>query len=112
MVPGSDANSAFLNRAQDLLRALLLELDAFDPDELEAESSEGVVRLTFADGSKCILNRQSAANQMWLAEGATAWHFEFDPSAEVWVDTKGRGELRRVLAEVVSRRLGRKVELR
>ena len=59
MVPGSDANSAFLNRAQDLLRALLLELDAFDPDELEAESSEGVVRLTFADGSKCILNRQS-----------------------------------------------------
>lgn len=111
MVSASDANSVFLQRAHELLRGLLRTLDTFDPDELEAESSEGVVRLTFADGSKCILNRQSAANQMWLAEGATAWHFEWDAVSGAWLDTKGRGELRTVLAGVVSRRLGRTVDL-
>ena len=77
-----------------VLLDLLLRLDAFDPDEVEAESSEGVIKLSFADGSKCVLNRQSAANQMWLAEGATAWHFEFDAASSSWLDTKGRGELR------------------
>jgi len=90
----------------------VLQLDAFDPDELEAEASEGVVKLTFADGSKCILNRQSAANQMWLAEGATAWHFEWDAAKSSWIDTKGRGELRDVIAGVITRRLGRAVSLR
>jgi CyaY protein len=112
MSPASDSTQAFRQRAEELLRTILLRLDTFDPDELEAEASEGVVKLTFADGSKCVLNRQSAANQMWLAEGATAWHFEWNDSQNGWIDTKGRGDLRDVLAGVISRRLGRAFALR
>ncbi len=112
MSPASDLTQAFRQRAEELLRTMLLRLDSFDPDELEAEASEGVVKLTFADGSKCVLNRQSAANQMWLAEGATAWHFEWSDSQNGWIDTKGRGDLRDVLAGVISRRLGRAFALR
>ena len=70
-----------------------------------------MIKLTFADGSKCILNRQSAAQQIWLAEGATAWHFEFDAPSATWRDTKGRGELRQILGDVISRRLGRTIPL-
>jgi CyaY protein len=112
MTSASDSTQGFRQRAEELLRSIVLQLDAFDPDELEAEASEGVVKLTFADGSKCILNRQSAANQMWLAEGATAWHFEWDAAKSSWIDTKGRGELRDVIAGVITRRLGRAVSLR
>jgi CyaY protein len=112
MSPASDSTQAFRQRAEELLRTILLRLDTFDPDELEAEASEGVVKLTFADGSKCVLNRQSAANQMWLAEGATAWHFEWSDGQNGWIDTKGRGDLRDVLADVITRRLGRAVALR
>ena len=112
MTSASDSTQGFRQRAEELLRSIVLQLDAFDPDELEAEASEGVVKLTFADGSKCILNRQSAANQMWLAEGATAWHFEWNDSQNGWIDTKGRGDLRDVLAGVISRRLGRAFALR
>jgi frataxin-like iron-binding protein CyaY len=54
------------------------------------------------------LNRQSAVNQIWMAEGATAWHFAQDPRGE-WVDTKGRGTLPTILGDVVSRQLGRPV---
>jgi CyaY protein len=112
MSQATDGASSFRQRAEELLRSVVRRLDTFDPDELEAESTEGVVKMTFADGSKCILNRQSAANQMWLAEGATAWHFEWDAAKTAWIDTKGRGDLRDVLAEVITRRLGRAVSLR
>ena len=93
------------------MKAILTKLDAFDPDELEADLSAGVLRITFADSRNCILNRQSAANQIWLAEGASAWHFTRDPVSEAWNDTKGRGELLQILNGIVSRRLGRTIDL-
>lgn len=111
MAPDSDRSSSFAQRVDALLRDLIARFDAVDPDEVEAEASEGVLKLTFGDGARCVLNRQSAANQMWLAEGATAWHFEFDEATQRWLDTKGRGELRAILADVVARRLGRRLSL-
>jgi len=93
------------------MQAMILKLDEFDPDELEADSAAGVIKMAFADGRVCVLNRQTAAHQMWLAEGATAWHFERDAATDTWMDTKGRGPLHDVLAEVISNRLGRKVSL-
>ncbi|MGE3173379.1 MAG: iron donor protein CyaY [Planctomycetota bacterium] len=114
MTPEPDAageRAAFQRRVDELLRDLVQRFDAFDPDECEAETSEGVIKLLFADGSRCVLNRQSAANQVWLAEGTTAWHFEFDAAAGAWRDTKGRGELRAILGQMLTRRLGRPVAL-
>ena len=111
MVSSPDHESSFLQQVDRLLEDLVARFDRFDPDELEAELSQGVLRLTFADGKKCILNRQSAASQVWLAEGATAWHFAFDAAQGCWVDTKGRGELRAILASVIGRKLGRPVDL-
>ena len=97
----------FLSRAEALMRAVLEKLDAFDPDELEADSAAGVIKIMFADDSVCVLNRQTAAHQIWLAEGATAWHFEQSPDDDTWLDTKGRGSLPSVLSEILTRRLGR-----
>ena len=99
----------FLQAADALMNDLLAKLDTFDPDELEADAAAGVIKMAFASGGPCVLNRQTAAHQIWLAEGATAWHFEFDAATEDWVDTKGRGPLGAVLAEILSRRLGRPV---
>jgi CyaY protein len=86
-------------------------LDAFDPDELEADLSGGVLRISFPDGRNCIANRQAAVGQLWLAEGSTAWHFAYDEAAKAWLDTKGGGELNQVLATVLTRKLGRPVAL-
>ena len=105
------ADQEFLQHAEACMQAILAKLDAFDPDELEADLSAGVLRITFADGRNCILNRQSAAHQIWLAEGASAWHFARDPAAGAWRDTKGRGELLQILNGIVSQRLGRPVDL-
>lgn len=105
----SSSDIAFLQRADAHMQRLLNWLDDFDPDELEADLALGVMKITFADGRKCIMNRQSAAHQIWLAEGATAWHFAFDEATASWLDTKGRGQLTAVLADILSRKLGRPV---
>lgn len=106
-----EADMEFLQRADRFMADVLAGLDGFDPDDLEADLAMGVLKIEFADGSKCVMNRQTAAHQIWLAEGATAWHFAWDPARQAWLDTKGRGELRAVLAGVVGRKLGRKVEI-
>lgn len=109
-MPPTD-DQEFLTRADAAMRKVQAALDDFDPDELEADFAGGVLRITFADRKVCIMNRQSAANQIWLAEGATAWHFVFDAAAGRWMDTKDRGSLETVLSEVLSRRLGRAIKI-
>lgn len=88
--------------------------DAFedeDPDEVEAETIPGIVTLLFGDGKRFILNRQPAVHQLWLAAGASAWHFNYDADAQAWVSDRSEGELFAILARVVGERLGRAVIL-
>ena len=106
----SDSAQEFVQAADAFMRQLLTQLDGFDPDELEADATEGVIKVAFADGRICVMNRQSAAQQIWLAEGASAWHFARDANGE-WMCTKGRGSLRTVLATIISERLGRPISL-
>ncbi len=101
----------FTKDADQFMTRLLDALDEFDPDDVDTQLSMGVLTMEFRNGSKCIMNRQTAAHQIWLAEGATAWHFEKDENTGCWVDTKGRGELKAVLSDVLSRRLERSVSL-
>ncbi len=47
-------------------------LEDFDPDELDFATTDGVVTLEFADGTRFVLNRQAASSQMWYAAVARA----------------------------------------
>ena len=101
----------FSKRADSFMAEVLTTLDEIDPDELDCMLAMGVLTMEFADGTKAIMNRQTAAHQIWLAYGATAWHFAFDPETQDWSDTKDRGELRSVLAATISAKLGHTVTL-
>ena len=99
----------FSTRADRFMSEVLEALDRIDPDDVDSQLAMGVLTMEFADGSKCIMNRQSAARQIWLAHGATAWHFEFDAERGSWIDTKGRGDLGEILAITLGEKLGRKL---
>lgn len=102
----------FAKAADRFMQEVLGSLADFDPDELDTDLAMGVLTMSFADRTKCILNRQSAAHQIWLAQGASAWHFAFDAASSQWLDTKGRGELGQVLSDVLGKKLGRPVALK
>jgi len=86
-------------------------LEAFDPDEVDYSTTDGVVTLEFADGKRFVLNRQAAASQMWFAAGARAWHYDWDADAGAWKDDRDEHELFARVAEAVSEKIGRQVSI-
>ena len=86
-------------------------LEDFDPDELDFSQSDGVISLEFPDGQRFILNRQSAAHQMWLAAGARAWHYDWSDERTAWLDDRDGHELYANLGRIVSEKLGRDVRI-
>jgi iron-sulfur cluster assembly protein CyaY len=70
----------------------------------------GVLELEFADGSRIVVNRHSAARQIWVAARSGGYHFRWDGSD--WVDTREGGELLAALSKLVSEQLNRAVVLR
>jgi CyaY protein len=70
----------------------------------------GVLELEFADGSRMVVNRHSAAQQIWIAARSGGYHFKWNGSD--WVDTREGGELLAALSKLVSEQLGRAVVLR
>ncbi len=82
----------FRKRIQDVFDRLEKAFSDVDPDVAECEQSMGSLTITLADRSRCILSSQPSVQQLWLALAArgTAYHFNFDPSREVWLDDKSQ----------------------
>jgi CyaY protein len=97
--------------ADACLERIVQALEPFDPDEVDYATSDGVVTIEFPDRARFVLNRQAATSQMWFAAGARAWHFDWDPARRAWFDDKEGRELFGRIAEVVSEKLGRQVNL-
>ena len=89
------------------MQRIAARLDGEDPDEIEVYPGDGVLTIEFSDGSKFIVSRQSATQQIWVAAGARAWHYSYDPNKNTWADDKDGHELFARLAETVSQKLGR-----
>ena len=86
-------------------------LEAFDPDEVDFSPADGVLTIEFADGVRFVLNRQAAAEQMWLAAGARAWHYDWDAKSERWSNDRDGHDLYERLSEAVSEKIGRAVSV-
>ena len=101
--------SEFLRLADTCLERVADWLEAFDPDEVDFTAADGVLKIEFPDRVTYVLNRQTAADQMWFAAGARAWHF--DRKDGEWRDDREGELLAKRISETVSAKLGRTVEL-
>jgi CyaY protein len=101
--------STFLKLADACFARVVRWLEAFDPDEVDFAEADGVIKITFPDGTSFVLNRQTAADQMWFAAGVRAWHYVYDPATGTWHGDKDQHELLARIASVVADQLGRPV---
>ena len=69
-----------------------------------------VLELEFPDGSRIVVNRHTAARQIWVAARSGGYHFRYDGSR--WVDTRDGSELFASLSRRVSEQSGTPVILR
>ncbi len=84
-------------------------LDKLNRDDLEYEESEGKLTIEFEDGAKLIISRQSATNQIWLAEPSGGWKFDFKEGQ--WVCDKRGITLEQALSDLMSQKLGEPISL-
>jgi CyaY protein len=95
----ADATLAALERA--------LDAAALDADVLA--KGDGLLELEFADGSKMVINRHTAAREIWVAAKAGGFHFRH--AADGWRDTRDGGELFAAMSRLVSAQGGMPVVL-
>ena len=93
---------AMLRRLEDALEASGAELD------LEVKPG-GVLELEFDDGSKIIINRHTAAREIWIAARSGGYHFR--PEGERWIASRDGAELLAVLARCIQEQSGHTVRL-
>lgn len=96
------AVDATLLAIEDALEALGLDIDM--------ETSGGILTLTFANGSKVIVNRQGATREIWVA--ARSGGFHCGRRDERWICNTTGEELGALLTRVCSEQAGEPVPLR
>lgn len=99
----ADAALAALERAFERV----LESGALDAD-LEMKGT-GVLEIEFENGSKMVINRHTAAREIWVAAKAGGFHFRHDGAA--WRDTRDGTELFAAVSRLASAQSGTPVLL-
>lgn len=69
----------------------------------------GVLELEFDNGSKIIINRHTAAREIWVAAKSGGYHFR--PEGERWVGTRDGEELLAAIARCMGEQSGEPVTL-
>lgn len=83
---------------------------ALDAAEIDYERAVGgVLEIEFDDASVIVVNKQAAAQEIWVAAKSGGFHYRRDGAA--WVDTRGGEELFAALSRLASAQAGRPVEL-
>lgn len=79
-------------------------------DDVDFELAPGgILEVSFDNGSKIILNKQSATREIWVAAKSGGYHYRWDGA--LWRDGRSGDELFQALSGFVSAQAGRPVTL-
>jgi len=79
--------------------------------DLDVEPKPGsVLEIEFDNGSKMIINRHTAAREIWVAAKSGGFHFR--PVEGAWLNTRDRSDLWVMLSALASEQAGEAVALR
>lgn len=69
----------------------------------------GILEMEFDDGSKIVINRQPAMQEIWVAAKSGGFHYRWQDGA--WHDTRSGEELFAALEKMASQQAGEAVSL-
>ena len=101
--------SEYTRLADDTLRRIEHAVETAG-DDLDFELAPGgVLEVEFDNGSKLIINKQAASQEIWVAAKSGGFHYRWDGAD--WRDTRGGEELFAALSRLASAQSGEGVEL-
>lgn len=62
--------------------------------------ADGILEISFDDGSKIIVNRHGVAREIWIAARSGGFHFK--PQGASWIDTKSGEDLYVKLSSLIT----------
>ena len=89
-----------LNRLETALDVALVDFE---------RAGGGVMEIEFDDGSVIVVNKQAAAQEIWVAAKSGGYHYLWDGVS--WRDSRGGEELFVALSRLASAQSGKTVEL-
>lgn len=101
--------SAFNALAEIELTRIEAALDLCGADIDIENKPGGVLEIEFGNGSKLIINRHSAAREIWVAAKSGGFHFR--PDQGRWIASRDGAELYAMLSVLVSQQSGASVEV-
>lgn len=100
----------FNDRVDTLLERIEDAVDGSGAD-IDFETSAGILSLSFADGSRIIINRQTPLRQVWVATRGGGFHFGYEPARQSWVNASDGEELFAALSRFCGEQAGEPVSL-
>jgi len=101
--------SEYTRLADDTLRKLEHAIESANGDFDYEFSAGGILEIEFADDSVIVVNKQAAAQEIWVAAKSGGFHFRWDGS--VWRDTRSNEELFAALSRFATQQSGAPVNL-
>ena len=101
--------SEYTRLANDTLSSLEQAIEESDGDFDYEFTEGGILQIEFADDSVIVVNKQAAAQEIWVAAKSGGFHFRWDGSA--WRDTRSNEELFAALSRFASEQSGAAVKL-
>lgn len=95
--------------AEAELQAIAQAIDDSGVDCDAEFKASGVLEVGFEDGTRMVINRHTAAREIWVAAKAGGFHFRL--VADQWRDSRDGRELRRALSELMTACAGEPVLL-
>ncbi len=94
-----DTNTEDFRCTLEKLEEILDECDA----NIDYDTVSDILTIEFEDGSKIIINYQSANGQLWLAARSGGFHYDYDVDKNIWENDRNGtdffDELSRLAAE-------------
>lgn len=103
------SESEFIERSDAALARLEAAVEACGADVDFELKDGGVLELAFDNGTKIIVNRHAAAQEIWVAAKSGGYHFRWDGTR--WANTRDGEELFAALSRHVSAQAGEEVTL-
>ena len=79
--------SEFNQLIDDIIMQIEDALDELDND-IDYETSAGILNITLENNSQIIINRQISAMQLWMAAKSGGYHYNYDVKTQGWQDER------------------------
>jgi CyaY protein len=98
----------FTETYDDTIEQLEELLDNCDAD-IDYDTISDIVTIEFENGSKLIINKQSAADQLWLAARSGGFHYDYDAGSSRWLNDRSGEEFFAELSKLATEQAGEEI---